>query len=251
MWYCCLLLVPMGHALRGDSAAGSPINLQAIAPSLRDGSLASSSIAGDSHNAWLLDRAAKTIYNLSPTPGSAKRSFRVEMPEPTALAYDGKLLLVTDQQQKMLYFFDPADGRGVRRVPLPMPEDKGSGLIAAISWDGTSLWSAISAGQSSSFNQINLERNAVVRSLFANCDPRGLAVSGSQLWSLCYNGKWLPALIVSHDLSSKRNAEIEMTARPLATPGANQLQGLYYDGVGHLFSIDLVNTRPISVAVSP
>ena len=57
------------------------------------------------------------------------------------------------------------------------------------------LWIAIAAGFSSSINQIDPATGAIKRSIFAECEPRGIDIKDGVLYTVCFNGEHLPAKI--------------------------------------------------------
>jgi len=227
------------------SAAVSAIPIPAPPTDLRSCSLASSD-----RFLWVLDRATKKVLRFELAHGTALGSFGVAALQPVALAFDGTSLLLADQQRQRLYFLDPSTGVERRSVPLPMPRDKGPGSVEAMSWDGESLWTAIFAGQSSSFNEINIASGKIVRSIFANCIPLGLAVVKHRLLSLCYRAKNLPPALAEHDLSSPDNATVELSRKwlPLLDT-VGRVIALSYDGRGRLWCVDPDRHQAVPCAV--
>ncbi len=88
---------------------------------------------------------------------------------------------------------------------------------------------AYAAGFSSSFSQIDTESGTVVRSVFADCDPRGLASDGEYIYSICYNGPKFPAKIDKRKILDKEQEMLRSRAfiKDLAV---NDPSGLAYDG---------------------
>ena len=78
--------------------------------------------------------------------------------------------------------------------------------------------SAIAAGFASSFNQIDRESGRIVRSMFADCDPRGLAFDAANLWSLCFNGERNPPTLDRRDRAANEAAMLR--SRALSRPAA-------------------------------
>ena len=115
------------------------------------------------------------------------------------------------------------------------------GLAPQESWDGRHLWTAISAGFSSSLNQVNPDNGEIVRSIFADCDPRGIASDGGTLWTLCYNGPHRPSKIDRRPVSGP---EHEMLRRREFIQDAqlDDPRGLAFDG-DHLWVLDRRDKR--------
>jgi hypothetical protein len=65
------------------------------------------------------------------------------------------------------------DGKQVKTIPLRWLHEKGFRTVEALAWDGTVLWTAIAAGFSSTFNQVDADTGRIIRSVFADCNPAG------------------------------------------------------------------------------
>jgi hypothetical protein len=114
---------------------------------------------------------------------------------PTAIASDGERVWVAgDNLETSLPSFDISIFRAKDGQPLGFLKAEKArsrslgGSIKALTWDGKTLWSAVAAGFSSSISEIDPNSGKVLRSFFANCDPRGVAISGDHVWTLCDNG---------------------------------------------------------------
>jgi hypothetical protein len=163
-------------------------------------------LAGGGDRLWVTDAGTAEILEISPASGEVIRRFPTALREPKGLVFDGTLLWVADQATRRLHAFDPDAGTPVRDIPLRVPPEKGYRTVEALAWDGASLWTAISAGFSSSINQIDPRDGRILRSLFADCDPRGIAVVGEALYSLCFNGPRHPATLDVRTLAPDEGA---------------------------------------------
>jgi hypothetical protein len=82
-------------------------------------------------------------------------------------------------------------------------------------------------------NQYDPETGLVTRSLYANCNPRGIASNGDTLWSICYNGDKFPSKIDERSIAAG-DREIQTSRRFLMdiegrTPvGLDQSGGLLW-----------------------
>jgi hypothetical protein len=163
-------------------------------------------VAGGGDRLWATDAGTAEILEISPASGEVIGRFPLGLRQPKGLAYDGSLLWVADQATRRLVAFDPDTGARVRDVVLQIPPEKGYRSVEALAWDGGSLWTAIAAGFSSSFNQVDPRDGRILRSLFADCDPRGIAVVDQSLYSLCFNGDRHPATLDVRTLSADDGA---------------------------------------------
>jgi len=228
------LFAPALAQPRGDDVArkllpgcpkGSFVPLDQVFPQVQPAGL-----TGDGVDFWILDGSSKRIYHYN---GGVNTIFRNEiqlsLAEPSGVAFDGKALLVGDALTKRLYYIDAITGGKIRSIPSLSPLDRNSGVLKDVSWDGKSIWTAVASGFASSFNQIDPKDGRLIRSLHANCNPRGLTVRAGQLWSLCYNGERLPDTIKLIRLAD-RESETQRSARPLGSLESPQAAGLLFDG---------------------
>jgi hypothetical protein len=186
-------------------------------------------ITGDGARLWVLDGATAEILELRPDSGEILRRFALGLQEPKGLAFDGTLLWTADPAARQIHGFDAASGQRVKTLPIQVPPEKGYRSVEALAWDGQHLWTAIAAGFSSSYNQIDRDSGQIVRSLFADCDPRGLAVNAGRLWSLCFNGERHPPLVDQRELSPEESAIVRSRRFLRPTAGRNP-SGLFFDG---------------------
>lgn len=176
---------------------------------------------------WVLDDEKKKIDRFDTTLGKPypdpKHSIDLTKPcefglkKFKGLVFDkeGKVLWVVAQEKAeekakvkktpILIKIDPVDGKMEKPIKMEIPVDKGFDSIEGITWDekGKCLWVAIYAGYSSSFNQIDPETGEINRSIFADCNPRGIATDGEYLWSICYNDKKFPSKIDKRKIPKK------------------------------------------------
>ncbi len=185
-------------------------------------------IAGAGERLWVTDRSSGEILEVLPSSGAVLRRLTLDLGQPRGLAFDGSQLWVADQKAMRIQAFDPG-GERTRSIPLAVPKEKGFGSLEAIAWDGEYLWTAISAGFSSSLNQVDPRDGRIVRSLFADCDPRGLASDGERLWTLCYNGKNRPAT-VDERLLLPDDKDFLRSRRFFKKAEGQSPSGLAYDG---------------------
>src|SRR5262245_58701234 len=158
-------------------------------------------IAAGNGRLFVTDAATKEVVALRLDTGKVDKRITLALAAPKGLAFDGTLLWVADEKTRRIQALSPTTGKIVREIPLDAPPEKGYHSVGGLTWDGSHLWTAIAAGFSSSFNQIDSSNGHIERSLFADCDPRGLVSDGSTLWSLCFNGAQLPASLDRRDLT--------------------------------------------------
>lgn len=178
---------------------------------------------------WTVDAGSREILELDAGSGALRRRFPISLRQPKGLAFDGTSLWIGDAAERQLHAFNPDTGQPVRTLPLTAPPEKGFRSLAALAWDGQSLWTAIAAGFSSSYNQIDRNSGRIQRSLFADCDPRGLAFDGGRLWSLCFNGDGNPPTLDRRDREGDEAARVRSRKLIRSLEGRSP-DGLAFDG---------------------
>jgi len=196
---------------------------------------------------WVTDAGAGEVLELNPSTGQVIAKFSLELKQPKGLAFDGQRLWVADQATRQIVAYDVADRKQVKAIPVRWPEEKGFKTIEALAWDGKMLWTAIAAGFSSTFNQVDPESGRIVRSVFADCDPRGIAFNGSLLFSLCFNGDKNPATVDQRQVTSQ-DADMQKTRRLLRRLEAIAPAGLTFDGT-NLWALDAKGKQSVTVRV--
>jgi len=198
---------------------------------------------------WVTDAGTGEVLELNPSTGALIGKFKLELKQPKGLAFDGQRLWVADQATRQIVAYDVANGKQVKAIPVRWPEEKGFKTIEALGWDGKVLWTAIAAGFSSTFNQVDAESGRIVRSVFADCDPRGIAfgANASLLFSLCFNGDKNPATVDQRQVTSQE-AEMAKTRRLIQRLEAIAPAGLTYDGT-KLWALDAKGKQAVTVRV--
>ena len=125
--------------------------------------------------------------------------------------------------------YDPGTGRNLRKVKINIPKEKAFTSIEDIMWDGEYIWIACSAGFSSSFLQIDIREGNVVKSIFANCNPRGITTDMGYIYSICYNGEKFPAKIDRRPITGDEKG-IDNTRVFLGNIEGTDVTGLTFDG---------------------
>lgn len=200
-------------------------------------------IGGGGGRLWATDVGGRSLIELQPDTGGVLRRLALDLREPRGLAFDGRLLWVADQATKRIRAFGPAAGEPVRDIPLEVPAEKGFSSVEALAWDGQYLWTAIAAGFSSSLNQIDPQSGRIVQSLFADCDPRGLASDGRFLWTLCYNGEANPPTVDQRRLADDER-EVSRSRQFFKKTEGRQPSGLTWDGQ-FLWYVDAGENRAV------
>ncbi|MBI5042525.1 MAG: hypothetical protein HZC10_01545 [Nitrospirae bacterium] len=202
-------------------------------------------ITWDGKHLWAIDEQAKKLNGFDSHSGAVIRSFNVVLKRPSGLTFDGKALWIADEETKSIHAVNPDTGEVVKTIKMEIPPEKGFKSFEGIAWDGKYLWTAIYAGFSSSFNQIDTENGRIVRSIFADCNPRGIASDGEYLWSICYNGEKLPPKIDRRKILEK---EHEMLRSRVFIKDIEERDptGLVYDGL-YLWYADRISKRAFRV----
>jgi len=186
-------------------------------------------ITWDGKYLWVVDEETKKLYGTDFRSGAILRSLDINIERPKGLAFDGKLIWVADEKTKRIHAVNPDTGQIVKTIKMEIPKEKGFKSFEGITWDGKHLWTAFFAGFSSSFNQIDTESGRIIRSIFADCNPRGIASDGRYLWSICYNGKKLPSKIDRRKILEKEHEMLRSRVFIKDIKGMNPI-GLVYDG---------------------
>ncbi len=233
----CLAAAALAQA-QGTTAPQTPGNeeLAVSIPAQRP-----AGITGAAGRLWILDGATAEILEMDAVSGEVLRRIELDLQAPKGLAFDGTLLWTADPAARQIHGFDAASGERAKTLPVQVPPEKGYRSVEALAWDGQHLWTAIAAGFSSSFNQIDSNSGEILRSLFADCDPRGLAIDSGRLWSLSFNGERHPPLVDQRALSSEESAVVR-SRRFLRQAGGRDPSGLFFDGQ-FLWALDATARR--------
>lgn len=186
-------------------------------------------ITWDGKHLWTLDEYAKKLYSIDTRSGATIRSLDTGLKKPKGLAFDGKFIWVADEETRNIHAVNPDNGQIVKTIKMEIPGEKGFKSLEGMTWDGKYLWTAIYAGFSSSFNQIDTESGRIVKSIFADCNPRGIASDGEYLWSICYNGENLPSKIDRRKILEKEHEMLRSRMFIRDIEGRDPV-GLAYDG---------------------
>jgi hypothetical protein len=231
-------LPPVRGAAQAPPADGQTIRIAAQSPV---------GIAAAGGRLWVTDAGTGEVVELNPSTGDPIGKFKLAVTQPKGLAFDGQRLWVADQATRQIVAHDATDGKQVRAIPVRWPEERGFKTIEALAWDGTALWTAIAAGFSSTFNQIDANSGQIVRSIFADCNPRGLAFNVGVLFSLCFNGDKNPATVDQRQVAGQE-ADMGKTRRLVQRVPAIAPVGLAFDGT-RLLVLDAQGKRAIAVRV--
>jgi DNA-binding beta-propeller fold protein YncE len=237
------LLIAAGIPLARTAAQAPPPDGSAI----RIAAQSPVGIAAASGRLWVTDAGTGEVIELSPATGAAIGKFKLAVTQPKGLAFDGQRLWVADQATRQIVAHDATDGKQVKTVPVRWPEERGFKTIEALAWDGAALWTAIAAGFSSTFNQIDADSGQIVRSMFADCNPRGLAFHAGALFSLCFNGDKNPATVDQRQAAGQ-DADVARSRRLIQRVPAISPAGLAFDGT-KLLVLDAQGKQAIAVRV--
>jgi len=184
-------------------------------------------VTWDGSALWTIDPAGK----LRKLDGSGKEVQVLEsgVKAPRAIAFDGTRFWIADQAERTIGAFEPASGKVVRTIPLPIPAEKGFKSVEGLAWDGKYLWAAYYAGFSSSLNQIDPADGRLLRSVFADCHPRGLASNGGRLWILCLAANGAYAVIDQRPILDREHEMLKARVF-LSRVDVRDSGGLAFDG---------------------
>jgi hypothetical protein len=186
-------------------------------------------IAWDGKHLWAVDEQTKKLYNFDSRSGAVVKSLDINLKKPKGLAFDGRSIWIADEETRNIHAVNPESGQIMKTIKMEIPQEKGFKSFEGITWDGKYLWTAIYAGFSSSFNQIDAESGRIIRSIFADCNPRGIASDGKYIWSICYNGENLPSKIDRRKILEKEHEMLRSRVFIRDIEGRDPT-GLVYDG---------------------
>jgi hypothetical protein len=200
-----------------------------IEPAFPVSSAKPAAMAGFGERLLILDPQKAVIHEVDAGSGAPQRTISAEVPETAVMAFDGSRIWVADRERMQIDRIDAETGQVTGSIPLAVPEDKGFGALTGMTWDGQFLWTAISAGFSSSLNRVDPESGNILQSVFAECDPRGIASDGETMWALCYNGPHHPYKIDRRPILEQGH-EMLQGRRFLQDTELAEPRGLAYDG---------------------
>jgi outer membrane protein assembly factor BamB len=235
------------------TATGTPVARSAAQaptaerPAIRVAAQNPVGIAASSGRMWVTDAGTGEVIELNPATGDPIGKFKLALAQPKGLAFDGQRLWVADQATRQIVAHDVTDGKPLKTIPVRWPEERGFKTIEALAWDGTALWTAIAAGFSSTFNRVDADSGQIIRSVFADCNPRCLAFDASVLFSLCFNGDTNPATVDQRQVAAQE-AEMAKTRRLIQRVPAIAPAGLAFDGT-RLLILDANGKQAIAVRV--
>jgi streptogramin lyase len=204
-------------------------------------------LAWDGSHLWVVDGETQLLYQVDPATGEPVRELEIETRQPRGIAWDGENLWVVDEEAGIILRLDPETGEETGSIEAPKLDIEGPWSITDLTWDGTFLWVAISAGWCSSYNCVDPESGEVVVSFFPQCDPRGLASNGTHLWTIAYNGEEFPSKLDQRLLSDKV-MEMAQSQEFLFDLRVKDPTGLTY-GDGVLWAADRAERRIFQVKV--
>ncbi|MDH3523352.1 MAG: hypothetical protein OES32_07170 [Acidobacteriota bacterium] len=187
------LLVGLLAATGWELAAAQSQEPPAPASSVRLPAGELGGMAWDGERLWIL--GDRQLTGIDPASGEELERLDVELERPGDVTFDGTHFWVTDEETMQVRSIDRATGQVVKTIALPIPEDKGFDELRGVAWDGTYLWAAYWAGFSSSLNQVDVDTGELVRSVFADCSPRGIATDSEHIWLLCERSGDLPPIV--------------------------------------------------------
>lgn len=154
-------------------------------------------LAWDGNRFWALDGERRELVGVDPETGKEVRRLPAAAAQPKSITFGGGYLWLADEEPLQLRAIDLATGEVVRSLRMQVPAEKGFKSIEGIAWDTGRgmIWAAYAAGFSSTLNRIDPQTGRIVQSVFADCNPRGVAADGTNLYTICYNGPDLPAKI--------------------------------------------------------
>ncbi len=159
--------------------------------------------AFDGKNFWGLDSKLQKIHSFDKEGQKVLKTIPVKLEKPNCCVYDGSDLWIAEEEKPKLVAIDVKTGKVKRELTIEIPQERGFKSIEGLTWDGKYFWIAVFAGFSSSFYQVDPESGSVLKSIYAECNPRGIATNGEQLWSICYNGEKLPSKIDVRPIEGK------------------------------------------------
>jgi streptogramin lyase len=156
-----------------------------LQPSIPAAAAMPQGLALDDKHFWLFDEKTGELKSVDKRSGAPVKSFKPDVKQVSAAAFGGGNVWLADQAAMKITAINPQTGAITRSLPLNYPKEKGFNQVSGMAWDGDNLWMAIAAGFSSSINQIDPATGDIKRSVFAECDPRGIAIRDGALYTVC------------------------------------------------------------------
>ena len=205
--------------------------LPRLQPSIPAAAVTPQGLAWDKKHFWLFDEKTGELKSVDKRSGAPIKSYKPDIKQVNASTFGGGNLWLADQTVMKIMAVNPETGEVTKSLPLNFPKEKGFDKVTGMAWDGANLWIAIAAGFSSSINQIDPATGEIKRSMFAECDPRGIDIRDGVLYTVCFNGEHFPAKIDRRPIVDK-NHEMLRTRQfildvDLKDPGALVHDGQY------------------------
>jgi hypothetical protein len=202
-----------------------------LQPSIPAAAATPRGLALDDQHFWLFDENSGELKSVDKRSGAPLKSYKPDIKQVSASAFGGGNVWLADQSAMKITAVNAETGAITKTIPLNYPKEKGFNQVAGMAWDGSNLWIAIAAGFSSSINQVDPETGDIKRTMFAECDPRGIDIRDGVLYTICYNGEYLPAKIdrrtivdKNHEMLRSRQFILDVN---LKDPGALVHDGQY------------------------
>ena len=205
--------------------------LPRLQPSIPAAAVTPQGLAWDKKHFWLFDEKTGELKSVDKRSGAPIKSYKPDIKQVNASTFGGGNLWLADQFRMKILAVNPQTGEVTKTLPLNIPKEKGFDKVSGMAWDGDNLWIAVTAGFSSSINQIDPATGEIKRSMFAECDPRGIDIRDGVLYTVCFNGEHFPAKIDRRPIVDK-NHEMLRTRQfildvDLKDPGALVHDGQY------------------------
>lgn len=206
-------------------------------------------IAAAGGRMWVTDAGAGEVLEIDASSGSLIRRFKLALTAPRGLAFDGERLWIADQATHQLVAHRAADGQKARAITLQGLDEKKGQTVEALGWDGKDLWAVLVGGGSRTFNQVEAGTGRILRSVSADCDPRGIAFNVTLLFALCvHRDRELAA--VDRRLAAAPESEMLKSRQVVRVLPAIMATGLAHDGT-RLWVLDGKGRQATAVGVGP
>jgi hypothetical protein len=143
-------------------------------------------IAWDGQFLWVQGYNEYKLYKISPVTGAVLQIIPTTVKRPYGFAYDGSRLVILDNEKKMIFFLDPANGNVSDSIDIS--SSSAQSYQTGLTTDGSHFWFSDTKGPQSYYTGdsiYHLEPNGMEYSGFAALGdyPSGLAYDGEFLWS--------------------------------------------------------------------
>lgn len=178
---------------------------------------------------YFIDEDAASLRTIDLDKKGISDVIRIEAQQPRGIATDGKSIWIVDNKSKQVQNIDPATLKVTKSFDVAIAKDKEHVSLAAVAYSNNFLWIATSAGWDSKIIKMSAETGEMIFWIYAECDPRGLAINNDILYILGYNQGGLSGRISKMTVSDD-SKKMRLTNKIINKTKGTEPSGITYDG---------------------